>query len=104
MSRRRAYGVGLPQKEGGEQMSRDGGEAVEEHREGNVLERSNAVLQEAGYDPQTIRNPAGLPRSTHCRSGSFKTLWVLILTLPIMTCVLVVLFEIFGLVVRLFSL
>lgn len=73
---------------------------MKEHRESDIREHSNALLRVAGYDPTTMRNTAGLTRSTRRWRRPFKNLLVLVITLPILVAALVVLIGFFGIAVR----
>jgi hypothetical protein len=77
-------------------------ETREERRNGDVHAQSAAARRGAGVAPATIRGSSGLARSTSWESGVFKSLWVVVLVLPVVIAALAVAIGVFGVMARLF--
>lgn len=74
----------------------------EERRNGDVHAQSAAARRGPGIAPTTILGPSGLARPTSWESGVLKSLWVIVLVLPVVIVALVVAIGVLGVMARLF--
>jgi len=77
-------------------------ETGEERRTGDVHAQSAAARRGVGIAPTTMRGLFGLVRPTRRESGAIKSLWVIVLVLPVVIAALVVAIGVLGIVARLF--
>lgn len=64
--------------------------------------QSTAARRGARVAPTTIRGSSGLARPTSWESGVFKSLWVIVLVLPVVIVALVIAIGVLGVMARLF--
>lgn len=72
----------------------------EERRNGDVHAQSAAARRGARIAPTTILGPSGLARPTSWESGAIKSLWVIVLVVPVIAT-LVVAMGVLSIVARL---
>ncbi|SOF01784.1 hypothetical protein SAMN05446635_9894 [Burkholderia sp. OK233] len=74
----------------------------EERRNSDVHAQSASAWRGAGVAPTTMRGSSGLVRPTSWQSGVFKSLWLIVLVLPVVIAALAVAISVLGVMARLF--